>query len=75
MRKLFVTAAAVATLLSTGALTTHSDAMTPGARSGTRAAIETGAVKKVLVRHHGWWVRHHRHHRHFWMRHHHRHVR
>jgi len=70
MRKLFVTAAAVATLLSTGTLTTRSDAMTLGARAGVRAPVETiRAVKHVR------WSRHHRHHRHFWMRHHHRHVR
>ena len=71
MRKLFVTAAAVATLLSTGTLTTRSDAMTLGAPAGVRAAIETTrAVKHVR------WSRHHRHHRHFWMhRYHHRHVR
>jgi len=74
MRKLLVTAAAVATLLATGTLTTRSDAMTPGAKAGARAAIETTRAVKAIkyVR----WSRHHRHHRHFWMhRHHHRHVR
>ena len=70
MRKLFVTAAAVATLLSTGTLTTRSDAMTPRAPAGVRAAVTTTtAVNHVR------WSRYHRHHRHFWMRHHHRHVR
>jgi hypothetical protein len=71
MRKLFVTVAAVATLLATGALTTRSDAMTPGAPAGLRAAIEsTSPVAQVR------WGYHHRHHRHFWMcRHHPRHCR
>ena len=70
MRKLFVTAAAVATLLSTGSLTTRSDAMTLAAPAGLRAATATTtAVKHVR------WSRHHRHHRHVWMRHHYRHVR
>lgn len=71
MRKLFVAAVAVATLLSTGILTTRSDAMTAGTPAGVRAALATKtAVKHVR------WSRHHRHHRHAWMRrHHHRHVR
>jgi hypothetical protein len=78
MRKLFLTAAAVATLLSAGILTTRSDAMTHGTPAGLRTAIgTTSTVEHVrLVRHHGWWSRHHRHHRHFWMhrhRHHHHH--
>ena len=76
MRKLFVTAAAVAMLLSTGALTTRSDAKTLGAPAGVRTAVKTtSAVEHVrLVRYDGRWSRHHRHHRHYWM-HHHRHVR
>ena len=76
MRKLFVTAAAVAVLLSTGTLTTRSDAKTLGAPVGVRTAMKTtSAVEHArMVRHHGWWSRHHRHHRHYWMRHH-RHVR
>ena len=69
MRKLFVTAAAVATLLATGILTTRSDAMTTGTPAGVRAAVATKtAVKHVR------WSRHHRHHRQVWKRHHYRHV-
>ena len=70
MRKLFVTAAAVATLLTTGILTSRSDATTTGTPAGVRAAVATkNAVKHVR------WSRHHRHHRHVWKRHHYRHVR
>ena len=71
MRKLFVIVATVATLIATGALTTRSDAMTPGTPTGLRAAIETtGAVKQVQ------WGYHRHHYRHFWMcRHHPRHCR
>jgi hypothetical protein len=78
MRKLFVTAAAVATLLSIGVLTTRSDAMTPGTPAGLHATIKTtGAVKPVRwTRHHSWWARHHRYFGHYGMRQHfHRHVR
>ena len=71
MRKLFVTAAAVAALLAGGALTTHSDAMTHAKSTGAHAAVHS--VKGVKYLRSG---RHHRHHRHVWMkRHHHKHVR
>jgi hypothetical protein len=50
MRKLFVTAAAVAMLLSTGALTTRSDAMT----LALRPAFALRSTPPVCVKHVRW---------------------
>jgi hypothetical protein len=75
MRNLFVTAVAVATLLTTGALTTRSDAMTTKPAGLTTAIKASKDVAKTgLVCHRrGWghharrcvWVPRHHHFRHF----------
>ena len=72
MRKLFVTAAAVAALLSTGALTARSDAMTLAAPTGLHKAVKTiktgkSVVKARWVCHRHGWGRHDRHGRCFWV--------
>lgn len=69
MRKLFLTLAATAALLSTGALTGGSQAMTLGAPAGMRAAIEDVAVTdQVRMVCRNWWSYGRRHHRCFWVR-------
>jgi hypothetical protein len=78
MRKLCLALAAGAAILSTGALTSNSSAMTFGTASGLRGAIEKTAVVDRVGGHctHFWnghwhrfercfWTPGHRHHRYF----------
>jgi hypothetical protein len=58
MRKLCLTLAAAAMVLSTGALTADSSAMTLGNAAGIRAAVEDVAVIDQVHCRPGWW--HHR---------------